>query len=131
MEFLENLSVGRRFALALGIVLVIVSGVFLAGRLVNNDWSEAEAQLLEPQLYEGIPLDSTLLKLDKQALDEAYTRYVARIFDVWLQGNLADDERARAGFKKARAARNAAARQIAQREQELLKQDRQQQNKWP
>jgi len=121
---LEDFRIGQRIALAVVIVLSIVFCIAVSDYFV-------EAQLLEPQLYEGIPLDSTLLRLDKQALDESYHQYILLLFSVWLKGDISEDQRIRAGLKKARAAYNSAARQIAQREQELLKEDRVKQNRWP
>ena len=124
MSRLEDLSLSRRVILAVVVVLGVVLGE------VATDYF-AEAKLLEPQLYEGIPLDSTLLHLDKQALEDAYHQYLLLLFSTWLKGDVGEDQRIKAGLKKARAAYNSAARQIAQREQELLKQDRIQQNRLP
>jgi len=121
---LEDISLSRRFGLAIAVVLGLALGVAAPDYFV-------EAQILEPQLYEGIPLDSTLLHLDKQALEDAYHQYLLLLFSVWLKGDVGEDQRIKAGLKKARAAYNSAARQIAEREQELLKHDRTQQNRMP
>jgi hypothetical protein len=67
------------------------------------------------------------LHLDKAALEEAYRQYLLLLFSTWLRGDIAEDQRIRAGQRKARAAYNSAASQIAKREQELLEQDRVQQ----
>jgi len=124
---LEDISLGRRFILAFMLILIAALGV----EAFEDSNYPAEAQISEPQLYEGIPLDATLLHLDRQALNDAYHEYVLLIMGVYLKGDLADDRRASAGFKKARAAYNIVASQIAKREQELLQQDRLKQNRMP
>jgi hypothetical protein len=83
----------------------------------------------EPSLYEGVPLDVTLLHLDKAALDESYRAQVQKLFGVWLSDGAREADRIKSGLKIARRSYNMAAQQIARREQELLEQDRQRQDK--
>jgi len=89
----------------------------------------AGAEPGETLLYEGIPLDATLLHLDKRALEEAYHQYLLLLFSIWLKSDIAEEQRIRNGLRKARKAYNAAAQQIAKREQELLEMDRQSQQR--
>src|SRR5215467_892345 len=89
---LEDISLSRRFGLAIAVVLGLALGV------AATDYF-AEAQILEPKLYEDIPLDSTLLHLDKQALEDAYHQYLLLLFSTWLKGDVAEDQRIKAGLK--------------------------------
>jgi len=115
---------------AIALVFTVISIGLVA--LLVFDGLPGKAESADPlvadvQLYEGIPLDATLLHLDKQALEKAYENHLLLLFSVWLKGDLTEDQRIRLGLKRARAAYNNAAQQIAKREQELLEQDRQQQ----
>jgi len=75
----------------------------------------------EPQLYlPGVPMDATLLRLDKAALDEAYQQQVVKLFIVWLSQGAGDPNNINAGLANARRAYTRAAQQIARREQQLL-----------
>src|SRR5215831_19484177 len=113
---LEDVSIGRRVGLSVAVVFIAVLGLATLDYFEDGAAAQQQAELA---LYEDIPLDATLLHLDKTALNDAYHDYVVLIMSVYLKGNLADDERAKAGFKKARAAYNIVASQIAKREQEL------------
>lgn len=83
------------------------------------------AQPQEPQLYAGISPNSALLRLDKQALDEAYHDQLKKLFMVWIaSGAPKEAVQFSTGLRTARRAYDQAAQQIAKREQELLEQDR-------
>ena len=116
----------RLAALTFGVIVVVLVALMVFDGFPGKS-DGAEAQAPEVQLYEGIPLDATLLPLDKKALEEAYNQYLLLLFSVWLKGDITQDEQIKNGLRKARAAYNSAARQIANREQELLERDRQQQ----
>jgi hypothetical protein len=89
--------------------------------LVSSPTREAPQD--EPQLYEGVALDATLLRLDKQALDEAYRQQLVKLFSNWLLHQAPKEAREmQKGLWIARRAYNQAAMQIARREQQLLDQ---------
>jgi len=94
-----------------------------------NVLTGAGAQQDPPRLYEDIPLDATLIRMDKRALEEAYHEQLVRLFGVWLkQGAPADAQAFRNGLRIARRAYNQTAQEIAKREQELLELDKRQQD---
>jgi hypothetical protein len=98
------------------VILILLAAVgFLSGR-----WHEAEAQ---PQvnLYDGIALDATLLRLDRRALDEAYHAQLLKLWGVWLVDGAKDPGRFKAGLSNARRAYGLALDAITKREQELQK----------
>jgi len=59
-----------------------------------------------------------LLKLDKQALKEAYHAQLLNLWAVWLKGQAGDPQYFSNGLKIARRAYKQASEQIAKREQE-------------
>ena len=122
----ENLPLRRRIVLAASAVLLVSVALASTDYLING---LAGAEPGETLLYEGIPLDATLLHLDKRALEEAYHQYLLLLFSIWLKSDIAEEQRIRNGLRKARKAYNAAAQQIAKREQELLEMDRQSQQR--
>jgi hypothetical protein len=95
--------------------------------LVLLSWLPDEAQEQPLQLYSGIPIDASLLALDKKALDEAYHQQLLLLFSVWMRQQAGETEKLQNGLRLARRAYNLAAQQIAKREQQLLELDRQQQ----
>jgi hypothetical protein len=78
---------------------------------VNSTFTRAE-------LYADIALDADLLKLDKQALKEAYHAQLLNLWAVWLKGQAGDPQYFSNGLKIARRAYKQASEQIAKREQE-------------
>jgi hypothetical protein len=102
-------------ALVVAVVIVVLT------LLVFTKLSEGEPQ--PTGLYDGIPIDATLLEMDKAALREAYHQRLLHLFNIWLQGGAQSDKEIKAGLILARRAYNQAAQQISVREQELLKQD--------
>jgi hypothetical protein len=118
MKPLQELTLLQRAILALGILACAILAFVLMSWLLN---SEVEAQTqLEPELYQGIPIDSKLLHLDKIAIDEAYDDQVRHLFRIWLKGGITTNKEVTAGLKLARQAYNLAASQIAKREQQSL-----------
>jgi hypothetical protein len=123
---LESLSLGKRVVILVVVVALALLLLFAFNRLL--DGGAGAQQQPEPVLYSGIPLDATLLRLDKRALEEAYHLALVRLFGVWLsQGAPQDAHQIINGLRIARRAYNQAAQQIAKREQQLLESDRQQQ----
>ena len=70
------------------------------------------------ELYENIPLDATLLELDKRALNEAYHGQLILLWSVWLKDGAGDPSRFQNGLKIARRAYHTAVEQIEKRERE-------------
>jgi hypothetical protein len=73
----------------------------------------------EPELYEGIPLDAALLRLDKQALNEAYHGQVVKLWTIWVTDGAKEADRISRGLKIARGAYHSASQQIVKREQQM------------
>lgn len=99
-------------------VLLIVLVIVCIGAAVGYVSSQSDKS---PVLYEGIPYDAALLRMDKRALEEAYHGQLLKIFGVWIaSGAPADATNLQNGLRIARRAYQQAAQQIARREQELL-----------
>jgi hypothetical protein len=135
MPPLESLSIWKRLVLALVVVAVIVLilfGLILFGLILTLD--EAPGQSAPPSavMYQGVPLDASLLRLDKRALDEAYHNQMLKLFGVWLASGAPDEATNFInGLRIARRAYTQAASQIARRETELLEQERTRQQSGP
>ena len=146
MRSIEDLNVGNRIAITVAIVLVILFALALFGFLTGR-WedqskssqfqlaSEQETTLLtfgqsvalaqnQPiDVYAGIPPDTKLLALDKQALEQAYTARLIRLFDVWLSSTQGQDPtNFQNGLRIARRGYTLAAQALARREQEIERQ---------
>lgn len=110
-----------KYKYALAVALIIVSLVGLAA-VGGQQPSEA------PPLYEGLPADAALLRIDRQALEAAYHDQLKKLFTVWIASQAPSDAvNLRNGLRIARRAYNQALAQIVMREQELLELDRKQQ----
>jgi hypothetical protein len=118
MPPLEALSLGKRIALA--IVVVVVALLILMG--LSRIAAEAQPRQEATILYQGVPLDAHLLQLDKRALEDAYHNQILHLFTIWLKGQAKGTEEITNGLQIARRAYNLAARQIKKREQELEQQ---------
>ena len=122
MKSLHELSLLQRIGLAIGIVVFALIVLIFISWLVNEP-----AQGAPPDdLYADIPFDPALLRLDKQALAEAYGQQVKHLFSIWVKGQARGTVEISNGLRIARQAYGAASAQIAKREQ---RQDYQQQNK--
>jgi hypothetical protein len=117
MKPLHELTLLQRLILALGIIVFAILALILISKLTGE--ADAQAQQ-EPDIYEGIPIDSKLLHLDKMAIDEAYDDQVRHLFRIWLAGGITGNKEITIGLKNARRAYNLAAGQIAKREQQSL-----------
>jgi len=80
--------------------------------------SAVNSTFTRTELYADIALDADLLKLDKQALKEAYHAQLLNLWAVWLKGQAGDPQYFSNGLKIARRAYKQASEQIAKREQE-------------
>ena len=99
---------------------------------VATVWGTAveEAPLSGEDIYENVPFDAHLLAFDKAALEEAYKERIAKLFDVWLTSTQARDAtNFKNGLFIARRGYNAAAAQIARREQAYRDQVQQEQQR--
>src|SRR5215467_3866029 len=91
--------------------------------LLTYAQSVALAQGQPIDVYAGIPPDTKLLALDKQALEQAYTARLIRLFDVWLSSTQGQDATAfQNGLRIARRGYTLAAQGLARREAEIERQ---------
>jgi hypothetical protein len=116
----DGMKLGHRIALTFLIVVVILLAMAVFGYFTGR-W-EAEGAPQEPQLYKGLPLDATLLPIDKQALDEAYKQHLIRLWNVWLTDGAREAHRITTGLQISRQSYHTAAQQIEKREQQLREQ---------
>jgi hypothetical protein len=109
------------FVIVVVILLVLAAIGFLAGRW----YVEPSAAQVQQDLYGATPLDGTLLRMDKRALEEAYHAQMLKLFGVWIaSGAPGEAVQFRNGLAIARRAYTLAAQSITKREQELLEQER-------
>jgi len=122
----------RVFIFIMAIVLFILFAIAAFGYLTGA-WDEAQGQQIqEPLLYQNIPVDAALLGLDKKALDEAYHDQLKKLFSIWLTTQAQSPgaiEGITNGLRIARRSYNIAAQQISKREQQILEEDRQRQQR--
>lgn len=103
------------------LLLVVATWPILLIGLLLMFASQTELQE-ELILYSDAPLDAALLRLDKQALDDAYYDQLKKLFAVWLSQQAQDPRPISNGLAIARRAYRQAASQIAARERELERQ---------
>jgi hypothetical protein len=73
-------------------------------------------------LYGNTPLDATLLRLDRNALDEAYQAQVLKLWGVYLADGAKDPTYFKNGMNNVRRAYTLALQAIIKRERELERQ---------
>ena len=112
---------GHRFILIMLIVLIILFALAAFGYFTGG-W-EAEGQERQQPFYGDMPLDATLIKLDKRALDTAYEQRVVKLWEIWISPTTRDAINFTNGLKTARQRYSEAAIAIARRERQLLEQD--------
>jgi len=110
----------RRSLLTIFIVIIFLL-IFSAFRYFTGT-REAVGQAITspPQVYQGIPFDSHLLRLDRRALEEAYHQQLIFLFTVCLKDGCKDVTFFQNGLRNARRFYGEAAKQIAAREKELI-----------
>jgi hypothetical protein len=124
MKSPEDMTIGQRIVLTCVIVLVVLFVLALIGWSTGR-WDEAPGQAItDVDLYGEVPLDATLLRLDRRALDESYHQQLLRLWAVWLTDGAKDPSRFKAGLSNARRAYGLALHEIAKREAKFLQQDR-------
>ena len=119
MKPLEQLPLGQRIIVAILITVAALIALLVLGRLFGAD--EAAGQPSRPDFYTDLPVDSQLLRRDRQALDDAYQQQLVHLFTIWLKGQAYSDKEIATGLKIARRAYATAAEQITRREEELLR----------
>jgi exopolysaccharide biosynthesis protein len=124
MRDLNRMTLGQRIALTFVIVLIILFAIAVAG-WISGGWDETPAQAItDVDIYGDVPLDATLLRLDRRALDEAYHAQLLKLWGVWLVDGAKDPSRFKAGMANARRAYGLALHEIAKREQAVLQHER-------
>ena len=118
IPLLEQLTWWQRVLLLVFIVAIIL----LAMMFLLSPIQEGQGQAITepPQLYQGIPLDSHLLRLDRRGLEEAYHQQVINLFLVCLKDGCKNPEYFANGMRNARRFYGQAAAQIAEREKQLI-----------
>jgi hypothetical protein len=120
---LQELSLGNRIALTFAIVVIVLLLLACIGFLSGRWEAQSEEQI---EIYAGVPIDRKFLELDKKALDDAYSKHLLLLFDVWLKsGDAEGAKRFSNGMRIARTAYAAASREITKRE--LLSEERERQ----
>jgi hypothetical protein len=120
MKPLEDMTVGHRIVLTFIVVLVILFVLAIVG-FMSGRWDEAPAAPQGTDLYGDTPIDATLLKLDRRALDEAYHAQLLKLWGVWLADGARDPKHFKNGLGNARRAYGLALEAITKREQDLAK----------
>jgi hypothetical protein len=111
MKPLEDLSIRARIILVLAIIFGALLLVYIVGSFTQGAESEESAQL-----YQGVPVNEHLLRLDKEALEIAYKEHLKLLFSVWLRDDISTVHRINNGLRNARRAYEHAAEQIEKRE---------------
>jgi len=75
-----------------------------------------------PDFYKGLALDAELLKIDKQALDEAYRAHVIKLWTIYVTDGAAKKDYIRNGLAIARRAYDEVRDAIAIRQQKIQEQ---------
>jgi hypothetical protein len=100
-------------AVEIGITLAVIGLVMALYACLPNG---AES---EEQLYQNIPVDEHLLRLDKDALEQAYKDHVRLLFSVWLKDDISVVHRINEGLRRGRRAYTDAATKLIEREKAI------------
>jgi hypothetical protein len=114
---LEQLTLRQRVGLLILVVIIVLLAMMF---LVPSEQAPGQAITESSQLYQGIPLDAHLLRLDRRALEEAYHQQVIFLFTVCLKDGCENTTYFANGMANARRFYSEAAKQIAVREKELI-----------
>jgi hypothetical protein len=102
MKPLEEMTFAQRFALTVVICLIILFALALFGYLTGG-WDEAGAQgaPVTPSKY-----DDHIDALERQALDDAFKKYIGQLYNIWVTDNYQPKfpPRALVGMRNARDA---------------------------
>jgi len=106
MKPLEDMTFAQRFALTVVICLIILFALALFGYLTGQ-WDEAGAQGVQG----GAPVtpskyDDHIDELERQALDDAFKKYIGQLYNIWVTDNYQPKfpPRALVGMRNARDA---------------------------
>jgi hypothetical protein len=125
-------EIGRRIALTMIIVIVILFALAFIG-WISGGWevdAQAQAQIggkadqfgpLPPKgtfVGRDTPWDLHMLELDRKALDEAYVNQLMHLFSVWMKDDSGQPDRAITGARQARRAYILVMDEITKRELE-------------
>jgi hypothetical protein len=106
----ENWIIG--FLLVVAVLMVLAAVGYFTGR-----WEALGAPAKETNLYGDVPLDATLLQLDRRALDEAYHAQLLKLWGVWLADGARHPDNFQNGLGNARRAYGLALQAIVKREE--------------
>lgn len=112
---LEDLTVGQRLVTTAVIIVVVVFVLFVIGLFAVEGQSIRDIQV--PARFED-----RLIKLDREAIDEAYKKHVVRLFDIWVMdysSSIGQPPRAVKGANNARGAYIQSMTAIEKRETEI------------
>jgi hypothetical protein len=117
----SGISPRRLFLFVMVTVLVLLLGLALVGYLTGN-WNEDESLrpgygLASAESYEITKYEGEMLKLERDAIDEAFKNQVVNVFAVWMRDASGQPARAITGVTQARKAFAAARARIDEREE--------------
>lgn len=124
MVRLEDLSLIKRIALAVVIVVCVLLLLMFASWLVNEP-ADAQGLSIAPLPPKGAfvgkpsPWDQHLIELDRVALDDAYHDRIVILFSSWMRDDTDQPERISNGVRQARRAYILVRTAIEQRQKEL------------
>lgn len=118
MKLLEDMSIGSRVAVTIGIVLAILFALALFGYLTGSfDSAQGAAKYEIPERFQR-----ELIDLDRISLNAAYTNHVDHLFRTWVSqiSNLGHEpSRITTGLSHLHQAWVTAAEELEKREQKL------------
>ena len=79
MKRLEDMSLGHRVMLTVAIVVIILILLAAFGYLTGR-WDEAGAEVVVP----SSKYDDHIDDLERQALDEAFKKYIGNLYNIWV-----------------------------------------------
>lgn len=115
MKDLRDMSIGHRVMLTVAIVVIIILVLACIGYL-SGRWEAEAAQ--EQQKYEITKYEGDLLKIEHEAIDQAFKNQVVNVFAVWMKDETGQPGRAINGVVQARKAFVAAKTRLNEREAE-------------
>jgi hypothetical protein len=98
---LRDMHIGQRVMLTVAIIVVIVILLACVGYLLGRWEAGAQPQRLSPPISK---YEEHLLKLDREAADQAYRDQIMHLFQTWMKDERDQPVRALAGARQARLA---------------------------